>query len=1384
MTSRRRILRVNTIFKLLNGMKRIVYLNILSVAALFLASCAKELPESSSRKGGVEFVATLETSGNLKTSLDGLSVNWSSTDAIAVFTPDGTKSCFTIDPASIDTQKHSARFTGDIKSSDVYYAVYPYSDEASFDGVSFTLTAPAVQEAVSGGFGQQSNIAVAVASEGGFAFKNVCTLLKMTVKTSNASKIVFEADGVSLSGTFKVDPDGTGLVVTSGSPSVSAVGNEGNLATGVYYVPVPYSASAIGNLTMTLKSSDDMELFTKTVASSAALRRNWICNTGELGGNGIASASDLVAFRTAVNSGKSTEAWQQDGEVVLLNDIDCSQLDTWTPIGTVTAWVESNTNPKTLTGTFFKGIFNGQGYAVKNLKLASSNLQGAYGFFGCLDGATVKNLVLGVKGDASSATYSAKGQVAIGNLAGVCRSSTVTDCVNNIPVSFTGQSVDDKKAAVSALLGYVCTNTEANTIRGLVNNADATVQTGSNTKNGATCVMFGGIASYVTAAIPSTPINTFTDCVNNGNFTANCGRVSGIIPSLNNNGTIDHCDNYGNITNSFTNSRNGNIVCFMSRKTAIKNSKNAGNLYVTGSTATAAGICALINDQDEVTTSYIENCRNEGEIVYPVPATSYKQLVYTVNNIHHIKSLVAAGKVGKYESDGSISWVALNTENFRQYSIEEKSGVTDITCEGYPEPTQTGISTAEELVEFATLVNEGKDYSKFMRSGEVTLLNDIDCSSISSWTPIGYATVNMPANGGDVISVASGHAFAGTFDGGGYKLKGLKMVAPADGVAGKPYGLFGTLAVGSVVRNFQLDENCSLTVNSTATNACGIVAGVSLAASVRDVSSYAKVYFNPNAGAAIYGGLVGLMNATSTKAGLIDSCHSYGDVTTKNVDNYTVNGFGCYVYGGILGAVIGPYSATVKHNVSDCSMNGNFTTDLYRSAGIVGAELSSCMIANCFNNATCTINTSSRGLFGGITSVMGSYTDISGCMNKGALTCTNSCRVGGIVCLVTANGRTIYGCSNYGIILSDSASRGVFYGYKQSNSVTTHYENCTAAGKLGTYNGGSPVYDSYSTANQVKYLGSQSGTDVLDLKNITYRIGTLEPADPEASLKVLFLGNSFTQDAVYHVPGLVNAAGLTKIKMVHMYYGGRTLIAYNSGWSTSNDYHKYVCSAGSTSWVDNTGANLEKVVSSEEWDVITIQEHTGTYYSWLPGRLEQEKTAIEELCGKIRAAQKGSPKIYFIMSQAYYDFSKSSQIGTYGQFFDPYDHVGMFKAIAEQGQNFKSLTCLTDIISTGAALENLRTSSLAKNHKLCLSRDGYHMDYGVSRYAAACLVYNVALYPLTKISLENNTFRFSNSSTTTGSYSTPVTDSNYKICQKAAELAQSKPFEISDMSAY
>ncbi len=299
--------------------------------------------------------------------------------------------------------------------------------------------------------------------------------------------------------------------------------------------------------------------------------------------------------------------------------------------------------------------------------------------------------------------------------------------------------------------------------------------------------------------------------------------------------------------------------------------------------------------------------------------------------------------------------------------------------------------------------------------------------------------------------------------------------------------------------------------------------------------------------------------------------------------------------------------------------------------------------------------------------------------------------------------------------------------------------------------------------------------------DLVLRKGGSAPANPSApavdlagaGTRILFIGNSFTKDAVEHLPGIVAASGFRDITMAHLYYGGRTIPEYND-W-TKADYTLYKAESGASSWTEHgQKVSISQVAKAGRWDVITIQEHTGNYLAW--SWTDEEKEAIGQLIRKLKALQP-SARFHYILSQAYHDMDKIASASR------PYiswtDQAGMWNVIAAQGRKVLDETEVEGIISTGCALQNLRTSGLQT--PMDLTRDGYHMDLGTSRYAAACTVYGKLIQPVSGKSLDDNSFRFETSNFTSGYYSSPVTDASAPVCRKAARYALDNPFEVTDM---
>lgn len=283
------------------------------------------------------------------------------------------------------------------------------------------------------------------------------------------------------------------------------------------------------------------------------------------------------------------------------------------------------------------------------------------------------------------------------------------------------------------------------------------------------------------------------------------------------------------------------------------------------------------------------------------------------------------------------------------------------------------------------------------------------------------------------------------------------------------------------------------------------------------------------------------------------------------------------------------------------------------------------------------------------------------------------------------------------------------------------------------------------------------------------------PAGAE-SLKILFIGNSFTVDATEHLPGMLRAAGITNIRMVRAYHGGYKLPEFFENYETPDICTYYYCEPGGTKW-ENDGAlnrTLRSIVESDTWDIVTLQEHTGSKYAWEWNAIERE--AITGLCDHVRRARPlHRPTICYLMAQAY----GRSNTSMYPRYFASQQE--MFEAIVAQVRKITAETSIDIVIPSGTSLQNLRTSPLNVDNGMDLTRDSYHMDYGISRYAAAATVFRTLVTPCTGVSVEGNTYRYSNRNTESPYFSTPVTDANTPVAIEAGLAACRSPYTVTDM---
>lgn len=288
-------------------------------------------------------------------------------------------------------------------------------------------------------------------------------------------------------------------------------------------------------------------------------------------------------------------------------------------------------------------------------------------------------------------------------------------------------------------------------------------------------------------------------------------------------------------------------------------------------------------------------------------------------------------------------------------------------------------------------------------------------------------------------------------------------------------------------------------------------------------------------------------------------------------------------------------------------------------------------------------------------------------------------------------------------------------------------------------------------------------------------LGYYNPPLPEHPdhLNILFIGNSFTQDATEHLPAMLTASGITGVDMTRLYHGGYTLPEYNTNFNKNNICAERTATAGSTQWSSNETLDdcPATAIARKVWDVVVIQEHTGRAEGWdYPGTLAPAVIGLLDKIYKLQPDHR--PTVIYLLAQTY--STGSSVLASY---FNN-NRTTMFKTITSTARNLMADTGIDMVISSAAMIENLRTSSLMGENSLQLTRDTYHLDYGISRYAAACAVFETIITPTLGNRVADCPYRYDVSNTESGKYTTPVTDANAPVAQEAAHQAVEHPFAI------
>ena len=236
-------------------------------------------------------------------------------------------------------------------------------------------------------------------------------------------------------------------------------------------------------------------------------------------------------------------------------------------------------------------------------------------------------------------------------------------------------------------------------------------------------------------------------------------------------------------------------------------------------------------------------------------------------------------------------------------------------------------------------------------------------------------------------------------------------------------------------------------------------------------------------------------------------------------------------------------------------------------------------------------------------------------------------------------------------------------------------------------------------------------------------------------MKVLSIGNSFSQDAHRYLHALAKAEG-EALKTVNLYIGGCSLRRHYLNLLDDVEGYNFEFNG------ENTGlkVSIREALVSDDWDVVTLQQVSSRSFdkaSYSP--------YIQALAEHVRACQ---PTAKLLIHQTWaYEAASDKLLLTAGYETPDAMLADIRTAYSEAAAEIRA----DGIIPSGELMGKLLENGIPKVH-----RDTYHAGFGLGRYALGLLWYRM----LTGASVMDNTFC---------SFDQPVTEEERQIAKVCAE---------------
>ena len=631
----------------------------------------------------------------------------------------------------------------------------------------------------------------------------------------------------------------------------------------------------------------------------------------------ITTAEQLAGIAAEVKGGNDFS-----GKFIkLANDLFMSNLNDehenkpqWTPIGEIVYEIIEDWN-WTVDTAVFRGTFDGGGYSIHDVYYSAApdygnwddpfdpgglDFTGWYkGFFGYIDGATIKNLHLE---DIVMVGAADMGGLVCINNGGTIINCSVTGIVMSASDETGGQAggiagsnygiIEDcySAADVKAVRGagsFVGRNYSNGEIRN--SHASGIAHTSQYYAGGFAGVNFGYIencyatgmakANYYYYAIGTAHAAGFVSANGNGGIITNCYATGDVNTPLSGAGFAGGNNGGATITNCYA---TGNVTAGQNAHLFVgQNGSGNGTLYdpevpatmvncfATGTTINNGGYPDWAEGFAGVSPSFVMNCYYNSETYMERGRTSGADFRTTAQ----MQSQAFVDTLNMFSAMFGLTTWEYIPEQYPQPTGTIATNLTDYLAGGNgSESDPYRINTKTHLENFATYVNKGYLFKdKYVKLETDIALNapqsQWGITAPTQWKTIGFEYTATFGSGFQF-------AFAGTFDGGGHEISNLYI----DNLNNNQ-GFFGTLRGGATVKNLGIVD-VWLKGGSNIGILAGTVVGNPLYPNITVIQCWTSGDLLARQGHE--GGMIGFANADYSQI-IIKNCYSTANLGIEHI---------------------------------------------------------------------------------------------------------------------------------------------------------------------------------------------------------------------------------------------------------------------------------------------------------------------------------------------------------------------------------------------------------------------------------------------------------------------------------------------------------------------